>query len=203
MEQLKCPHCSSRNVSKTLTGNVTNGAKSAGKVAAVVGGKLLENYLGIPLVGKATSAVGKWAISYAPIEFVCNACDSVFMVTFSSDEEIREISLKKRPMPNEIINSVREDYLESVRKERPFLSAGVFTCFTLYCAIYFFGGVYDDKIFQCILSGFFGLPFLIIAIAKWNDIRRLNQEIEMSAAQSPREFKHSHKDLFSQYKQYN
>lgn len=203
MGQVQCPNCRSTNVSKTATGKVTSGAKDAGTVAAMVGGHILGEAVGISIVGKAASSLGKWALSYAPVEYVCNACDSLFTATFSTEEEIREISLKKPPLPEVIIEEVRTEYIQTIKNKRPYVATIIFALLTLYCYICMFLAVADDNGFQIFLSFIFAILFLIPTILKWKKIGSLNQEIRMCENQSARDFKHSHKGLFSKYKQFN
>ena len=203
MSQLKCPHCRSNNISKTTAGNISSGAKEVGKGTFVVGGKLAENFTGVPFLGKALSSVGKWGLSFIPVEFVCNSCDSLFVATFDTDEELREITLKKLPMPEEIISRVRYTHIETLKKKRPYISMVIFALLTLYCLVCMFIGVSAENGFLIFISFIFAIPFLIPTILKWRKISSLNQQIEECEMESPREFKKSHKDLFHEYSQYN
>lgn len=207
MAQLKCPHCSSENVSKTTTGKVTQGAKVAGTVAVTVGGKVLGEYTGVSVLGKGVSMAGKYAISQTPIEFVCNACDSLFKATFDTDGSPREVTLKKLPMPNEIIEKEKETYLNEIKKKKPIVSAIIFALLTIYCYIFIFFGFSNDSAvaggLQIFMGFIFGTIFLIPAILKMRKITSINHEIEECEKQSLREFKHLHKELFYQYRQYH
>ncbi|MBD5283645.1 MAG: hypothetical protein HDS31_03445 [Bacteroides sp.] len=203
MNEIQCPHCHSRHVSKTTTGKVSNGAKEIGGVAIAVGGKIAEEYIGIPFVGKATSAVGKWALSYTPIEYVCGTCDSLFTTTFDSDGVIREICLRKQPMPEEIIQSVKAEYIQATKKRRPYISTVIFALLTLNFVFYLVMGIVEGSILRILGSILFAIPFVIPTIFKWKKIVSLNREIEKCETQSLRDFKKSHRSLFSQYSRYN
>lgn len=203
MKQLQCPHCGSNNVTKTTTGKVTTGAKNTGIVALTIGGKMIDDYTGIPFVGKGVAAAGKWALSFTPIEFVCNSCDSLFNSVFNSDGEVQDIKLKKTPMPIEIIENVRAEYIQTIRKKRPIISAIIYSLFTLYCLIYLVMGIAEEFYGRIIVSFLFLIPFGIVAIFKFVKISQLNNQITECESQSPLDFKHLHRDLFYQYSQYN
>lgn len=203
MAQIKCPHCQSNNISKTTTGKISSGVKEVGKGTLAVGGKMAEDSIGVPFLGRALSGVGKWGLSFIPVEFVCNSCDSLFVATFDTDEELRDIELKKLPMPEEIISRVRGSHIETLKKKRPYISMVIFALLTLYCLMYMFIGVSEDNSFQVFVSFIFAIPFLIPTILKWRKISSLNQQIEECEMKSPRDFKKSHRDLFREYSQYN
>lgn len=203
MSQLQCPHCRSNNISKTTAGKISSGAKEVGKGTLAVGGKFAEDSTGVPFLGKALSGVGKWGLSFIPVEFVCNSCDSLFVATFDTDEELREITLKKLPFPKEIISRVRDTYIETIKKKRPYISMFVFALLTLYCLVCMFIGASEENGIQIFFSFIFAILFLIPTIMKWRKVSSLNKQIEECEGQTLREFKHAHRDLFSNYHQYN
>lgn len=202
MSQVQCPHCGSNDVSKSTVGQATTVAKQVGNVAFAIGGKVIGEYAGVSLVGKGVSCAGKWALSFTPIEFVCNTCDTLFDTTFDTEGEIREITLKKTPMPEEIIEKLREEYILTTKKKRPYLSAVIFSFLTLECFSCFLVGISNDA-FQTFCGIIMGIIVIIPTIIKWSKIVSLNKEIADCKRQSLREFKHLHKNLFSQYKQFN
>lgn len=184
---IKCPHCNSGNVAKSMKGGL-------GKVNS-----------GSPItlgMGRSTGLSGTLG-NQAPVEYICYDCDCLFNEVFTQDGEIQETTIKKAPVPDEIIEQVRNGLTEPLKKERPYVSAVIFTLLTLYCLICFFIGVSEDSGIQIFLAFLFGIPMLIPAILKWKKIARLNNEIEELETPSPREFKKAHKDLFRQYSQYN
>lgn len=203
MTELKCPHCQSSSVTKTTVGKVTTGAKEVGKIALTVGGKVIDESIGFSLVGKGMAMAGKWALSYTPVEFVCNSCDSIFNTVFDDEGSIREITIKKLPMPDRIIEQVRAEYIQKLQKMRPYISAVVFSLLTLYFNIFMFKGIADDNGFQIFICFFLAIPFLIPAILKFKKISKLNNEITECTTQTLMEFKRSHRDLFLEYRQYN
>lgn len=199
----KMSSLSEQQYPKTTTGEISSGAKEVGKGTLAVGGKMVEDSTGVPFLGRVLSGVGKWGLSFIPVEFVCNSCDSLFVATFDTDEELREITLKKLPMPEEIISRVRDSHIETLKKKRSYISMVIFALLTLYSLVCMFMGVSEDKSFQVFVSFIFAIPFLIPTILKWRKISSLNQQIEECEMESPREFKKSHKDLFREYSQYN
>lgn len=203
MSQLQCPHCKSSNVEKTLTGKVSSGAKDVGNFVASFGGKALGESIGFSMAGRAASEAGKWALSYTPIEFVCNACDSVFSTSFDTDGTPREIQLKKLPLPEAIIEKERASYIQALQRKRPYISAVIFLLMTLYCIICMFMGVADDNGVQIFFSFIFSIPFIIPTILKFKRISKINVEIAECEEQLPLDYKRSHRGQFTQYKQYN
>lgn len=184
-------------------GKITDTTKEIGKGTITVGGKIAESQTGVKFLGKIVSCVGKWGLSFIPIEFVCNNCDSMFTVTFDTNEDVQDIKLKKLPMPEEIILQAQNYYIESLKKKRPYISMVIFALLTLYCVVYLFIGFSDGNVLQIAVAFFFAIPFLIPTILKCRKISSLNRQIEECNYQSPREFKNTHKYLFRNYPQYN
>lgn len=203
MAQVKCPHCQSNNTSKTVVGKISSGTKDVGKVTLAVGGKMVEDSTGIPFLGRAISGVGKWGLNFIPVEFICNSCDSLFVAILDNDDEVQKITLKKLPMPEEIISQVRDSHIKTIKKRRPYISMVVFALLTLYSLVYTFIGISEDDGIQMFFSQLFVILFLIPTILKWRKISSLNKQIEECECQTLRAFKHAHRDLFSKYHQYN
>lgn len=187
MAQIKCPHCNSGNVAKSMKGGL--GRSSSGSPIT----------LGM---GRSTS-MGNGLSSQTPVEYICYDCDCLFNEVFTQDGEIQETTIKKAPVPDEIIEQVRNGLTEPLKKERPYISAVIFALLTLYCLIYIFIGISNDSMVQVIFATFCGTLFIIPAVLKFKKISRLNSEIEELELPSPREFKKTHKDLFREYSQYN
>lgn len=203
MAQVQCPHCKSNNVSKTVKGNVIQTAASFG--GGFVEGVVEEsaNVILFEGAGKFVPQFGNKLASYAPIEFVCNSCDCLFNAVVTTDGDAKNTTVKKLPMPEEIIDSVRLNYIRSIKKKRPYISTVIFALLTLYCVVYMFIGIADNNGVQIFFSLVLAIPFLIPTIFKFKKISALNHEISECEAQTAREFKQSHRDLFSQYTQYN
>lgn len=203
MAQVQCPHCKSNNVSKTVKGNVVQTAASfgGGFVEGVV--KESANELLFEGAGKFVPKFGNKLASYAPIEYVCNSCDCLFNAVVTTDGDAKNTTVKKLPMPEEIIGTVRLNYIQSIKKKRPYASTAIFALITLYCIVCMLIGVADNNGVQIVLSFVLAIPFLIPAIFKFKKISALNHEIEECNIQSPREFKIAHRDLFRAYTQYN
>lgn len=203
MKPIRCPHCESNNVSRTTKGKITNAVAAFG--GGFVEGVVQETANGLLFdgAGKFVPKFGGALASYAPIEYVCNSCDCVFKALISSDGDMKSSTVKKPPMPEEIIEEVRANYIQSIKQERPYTSMIIFALITLYCIICMYHGVINDRGFQIFISLLFSIPFLIPTIIKLNKISSINKEIANCEAQSAREFKQSHRDLFSQYTQYN
>lgn len=204
---VQCPNCRSTNVVKTTTGKVTERAAAFGAGMVVGVTKVAANNLLFEGAGRLIPNFSQSLASLAPVEYVCHACDCLFKTTFSADGEIKETSLKKLPMPEKIIEQVRTKYIQTIRKERPFISAVIFGLLALYGLIYVFIGIANDSFWaagvQIVLGFCTWVIFSIPAVIKWRKISLLNQEIDKSERQSLRKFKHSHRELFTQYSQYN
>lgn len=199
MAQVKCPHCNSNNVAKTIKGRVAKGAASfgGGFVEGVI--KEVANGLLFDGAGRFIPKFGESLASLAPVEYVCQECDCLFSTLISADGDVGKKTIKKYPMPKEIIEKEREAYVSILRKKRPFISMAIFAFLTFYCLVYMFFG----NGFQSFCSFIFAILVIIPTILKWREISSLNQQIEECEMQSPRDFKNLHKELFRKYSQYN
>lgn len=194
MAKVKCPHCNSSNIAKTMKGGLAKGSldfSSASKTNT------------IPLGMGRMTGVGGDNASLAPVEYICYDCDCLFNEVFTVDGEVKETTIKKEPVPDEVIEQVRAELVNPLKKERPYVSAVIFALLTLYCVIYIFVGISNDSMVQVVLATFFGTLFIIPTVLKFKKISKLNREIEEYEMPSTREFKKQHKDLFRAYSQYN
>ena len=200
---IRCPHCGSNNVSRTTKGKVTSYAAAFG--GGFVEGTIKEvvNSAFFDGAGDFVPKFGSTLASYAPIEYVCDSCDCIFKAYLSPDGDVKDSTVKKPPMPEKIIEEVRENYIKSIKKKRPYTSMIIFAIITIYCYVCMYVGQTNDSDFQIFLSLIFSIAFLIPTIIKWKKVSSLNHEILDCEAQTAREFKQSHRDLFSQYTQYN
>lgn len=121
-------------------------------------------------------------------------------------------SFGRPSMPDYIIEQVRNKHIETLRRKRPYISSIIFSGLSLY----FTYGIYasyatasEANFMESIVGGFVILMCivlliisLIITIVKWRRISSLNKEINTCENQTLQEFYHSHKELFSEYKQY-
>lgn len=121
-------------------------------------------------------------------------------------------SFGRPSMPDHIIEQVRNKHIETLRKKRPYISSIIFAGLSLY----FTYGIYTSSVktseadFMESMAGGCGILMcivlliisLIIAIVKWHKISSLNEDINTCENQTLQEFYHSHKELFSEYKQY-
>lgn len=203
MTQVQCPNCSSINVCKTTVGSVTRGAAALGGAVAEGALKAVANAYLFEGAGRLIPKFGGSLACLASVEYVCRECDCLFKTTFYENGKVKGIVLKKLPMPEEIITKVREEYLQTLRKKRPYISTAILVLLTLYCLIYMCMGIANESGLQFVLAFCFVIPFLIPAIIKWNKISSLNKEIKRNEKQTLQEFKYSHKELFRQYSQYN
>ena len=106
-------------------------------------------------------------------------------------------------MPVEIIEREREKYIQALRKKRPYVSTVILSLITLYLVINMCIGVANESGVTIVLSLLMAIPFMIPTIFKFKKISALNHEIQDCEMQDAIEFKHSHRELFCQYKQYN
>lgn len=203
MGQILCPHCGNIAVTKTTKGTVTRAAAQfgggfvEGATKALADGFLFEG------AGRLVPKFGNNVASLLSIEHICKACDCLFKATLYPDGEVKEISLKKLPVPESIIEKEKAQYIQDLRASRPYTATVILALISLYCIVYMFIGVANESGVQIVLSFFFAIPFIIPAIIKWNKINTINREIENCEDMDLREFKHSHRDIFSKYTQYN
>lgn len=106
-------------------------------------------------------------------------------------------------MPEEIISQVRDSYIETLKKKRPYISMVIFALLTLYILVYMFIYISEGNDLLTVVYFIFAIPFIIPTILKWQKISSLNKQIGECEMESPREFKKSHKNLFREYSQYN
>lgn len=190
-----------------MIGKVTQGAASfaGGFIEGTT--KAVANELVFDGAGRLVPKFGQSLAALAPVEYVCHACDCLFKTTFYTDGNIKEIALKKLPMPENIIRQIRDGYIEGIRKKRPYISTVIFSLLAIYGYIYFFIGLVNDSFFggafQIVFGLIWGTGFLIPSIFKIRKIVSINKEVEQCEGLSLREFKQTHRDLFSDYPQYN
>lgn len=202
-EIIECPHCGRGTINRTTKGAVTQNAAQIGGQVAQFATKEIANSVIFDGAGRYVPKFGDQLASLVSVEHVCDNCDCLFMAKFFKDGILKELSIKKFPMPNEIIEKVREEYIQSLKDDKPIISSIIFLLLTLYFFVYMFMGVADDNGFQVAFNFLLMIPCLILSILKGRKIASLNEEIGECESQLPLDFKRSHRELFSQYKQYN
>lgn len=97
MAQVKCPHCNSNNVAKTIKGRVAKGAASfgGGFVEGVI--KEVANGLLFDGAGRFIPKFGESLASLAPVEYVCQECDCLFSTLISADGDVGKKTIKNIP----------------------------------------------------------------------------------------------------------
>lgn len=200
---IKCPHCGQATVATTTKGSVSNVAAHFGGGFAEGAAKALANDLLFDGAGAFVPKFGNKLANLVPLEYICKSCDCIFQASLSSDGDIKKVALTKLPMPVEIIEREREKYIQALRKKRPYVSTLILSLITLYLVIYMCIGVANESGVTIVLSLLMAIPFMIPTIFKFKKISALNHEIEDCEMQDAIEFKHSHRELFCQYKQYN
>ncbi|MGM9815771.1 MAG: hypothetical protein ACI304_01775 [Lepagella sp.] len=220
MASLICPHCGCANIS-AVSYEYSGKATATQYTAAFAGvfmdgaGKEIANQI-VPGAGllfsvfkpgqKLAANVADKLTTPTSGNCVCNNCDCLFNVQLDQQGEVKDVSLKKPPMPVEIIEQVRTTYIENQKMNRPygaFATMGI----VVFLSTWLCYAVYDpdswSSIFGVMMLCFLWLASLIISIVLVSKISKMNIEIRQSYRLSPLEFKRSHRNLFPQYPQYN
>lgn len=203
MAKLRCPHCGSDLIVSTTKGSIIKNAAEFGGVVLDGVVKTVANNVLFEGAGRLIPKVGQGLANMVSEECVCQDCDCLFSTSYDSEGDVKGTTLKKRPMPEQLVAQVRDGYVKKLQNDRPYVSTWIFGLLTLYCFVWFIIGAMDSSGGQIVFGQLFGIIFLIPTIIKWNKISSLNKEIEECELQTLREFKHSHRDLFRQYSQYN
>lgn len=121
-------------------------------------------------------------------------------------------SFGRPSMPDHIIEQVRNQYTEELRKKRPYISSIIFSALSIFSTYGCYvattmatEGDFMDSLeagFSIIIYSLLLIVFIVIAIFKWSKIAALNREIAVCKNQTLQEFYHSNKNLFNDYKQY-
>lgn len=196
----ECPKCGNYVRGQIAIDKDINLLTRVGKSGALAGIDSIVPYLGTGIDVLFGNTIDKCADSVAEeftdevFAFECPRCGH----SWKTDVEVAKLTI-----PDSIIEQVRGEHINEIKKKRPYISAVICTLSCLYGFVALIIGVnnkaFFEGAFQIVLGLIIGIIFLIPSIYKINRIKTLNHEIETIESFTCRQFLHEHKELFNQY----